>query len=226
MQAHQQHRRAEAHLRAKRFLDAMECHKKAAEFLEEALTLTDNQRSLESINLQKNYHIRQVDLILIKKEQYEHYQLALENKHLNISNENKVVQEDTKSLQNAIYLTMKEADSLLGILIKKGSNSDSESVKSFSTTDTDDKVLSIDTTDSSNSNAPVGSKHPKDQATVIEELKTLNEQLHTLVSQLVNQLDVSLKENTSLKDRIKQLENERNKGKYICLPNILLEIKI
>lgn len=219
-QAHQQHRRADAHLRHKRFLDAIECHKKASEFLDIAMSSTENPRSLESIKLQRNYHLRQKDIILIKKEQFENYQMALEHKHFNslCTDDFKDIQDDNKSLQVAIYRNMEEADSLLGLLIKKGSNmnSDSESIKSFSTTDTDDKPISIDTLDSSNSNVPIGTKHPKDQNTVIEELKTLNEQLHSLVYRLVTQLDASVKENNALTDRIKQLENERNKGNFQC----------
>lgn len=109
---------------------------------------------------------------------------------------------------------MEEADSLLGYLIKKtnGCNSDSESLKSFSTTDTDDKLISVDTIDSANENGPIGSKHPKDDTTVIEELRTLNEQLHKLVYRLVTQLDASVREVDLLKERIKILESERHKS--------------
>lgn len=185
------------------------------------MSLTQNPRSLESIKLQRNYHLRQIDIILIKKEQFENYQMAIEHKHLNsiCTDDFKDVQDDNKTLQVAIYRNMEEADSLLGLLIKKGSNmnSDSESIKSFSTTDTDDKPISIDTLDSSNSNIPIGSKHPKDQNTVIEELKVLNEQLHSLVYRLVTQLDASVKENNILKERIKQLENEKIKGDILLV---------
>lgn len=145
--------------------------------------------------------------------------MAVEHKHFNsiCADDLKDVQDDNKSLQVAIYRNMEEADSLLGLLMKKGSNmnSDSESIKSFSTTDTDDKPISIDTLDSSNSNCPIGTKHPKDQNTVIEELKVLNEQLHLLVYRLVTQLDASAKENNLLKERIKQLENDKLKGKHL-----------
>lgn len=204
-------------MRHRRYEEAIECHKKAADYLSEALHLTNNPRSLESIKLQRNFHIRQEGIILIKKEQFENYRKASEDKRNRV---NSFAMDDFKdthnnestSLQVAIYKNMEEADSLLVYLIKKrnGANSDSESLKSFSTTDTDDKP--IDAVDAGNYIAPVGTKHPKDDSIVIEELKTLNSQLHKLVYKLVTQLDASAREVEGLKDRIKQLESEKQKG--------------
>ncbi|KAF5270307.1 hypothetical protein FQR65_LT05495 [Abscondita terminalis] len=216
--AHLQFRRAENHLRYRKFDEAIDCHNKAAELLQEALSLTDNPRSLESLKLQRDYHFRQKQIILVKKEQFENYKKAIENQrqrmqcHSNIAFEDNFEQGST-SLQVAIYRTMEEADSLLNLLIKKGSgaNSDSESLKSFST-DTDERLLSIDTIDSSNSNAIIGSKHPKDDSIVIEELRILNGQLHALVYKLVTQLDASTREVDMLKERIHQLEGEKVKA--------------
>lgn len=187
--------------------------------LQEALALTTNSRSLESLKLQRDYHLRQKEIILVKKEQYENYKKAIENHRHKITTHSNIDFEDnhdngSTSLQVAIYRTMEEADSLLNLLVKKSScaNSDSESLKSFSTTDTDDRLVSIDTIDSSNSNAVVGTKHAKDENTVIEELKILNEQLHSLVYRLVTQLDASMREADVLKERIHQLESEKLKG--------------
>lgn len=208
-------------MRYRRFLEAIECHKKAADLLADAMSLTDNPRSLESIRLQREFHLRQKDIILVKKEQFENYKKAIENKRNAVGSLCREDYKDTQhnestSLQVAIYKTMEEADSLLGYLIKKtnGCNSDSESLKSFSTTDTDDKLVTVDAIDSANDNAPIGSKHPKDDSTVIEELRTLNDQLHALVYRLVTQLDASTREVDVLKERVKQLENERHKSKF------------
>lgn len=118
-------------------------------------------------------------------------------------------------LQLAILKTMEETDSLLEILVRR-QGSDSDSMRSdVSSADTDDRVLPIDTIDgessSSNNNTPIGSKHPKDEKTVIEELKTLNVQLKNLVAQLVTQLDASSRESDALRARVKYLESERLK---------------
>lgn len=212
--AHQQQRRAEAHLRHARFMEAIECHQLAANHLFDALQCTQNPQSVDSINLQRDYHLRRKEIILAKKEQFENYKKAIENQRnritfcgsdFEVTNDNQ-----STSLQVAIYRTMEEADSLLGQLFKRssGGNSDCESLRSFSTTDTDDKVLSIDTLDSSNpSSQPIlGSKHPKHENTVIEELRTLNEQLHSLVYKLVTQLDASTTEVDMLKAKIQKLE--------------------
>lgn len=178
-------------------------------------------RAVESIKLQREFHVKQQDVIRIKKEQFENYRKAVENQRRRMANafnnqeyEDKEGNEST-SLQTAIYRTMEEADSLLEILIKRGT-SDSDSIKSdLSSADTDDRVVTFDTVDgeSSSSNQQItGSKRPKDDHTVIEELRTLNQQLHTLVYQLVTQLDASSREADALRARVKYLENERLKS--------------
>lgn len=172
--------------------------------------------------MQRDYHLKQQDVIRVKKEQFENYKKAYENQRKRMANafpnnefEDKQENEST-SLQIAIYKTMEEADSLLELLFRRGIGSDSDSLKSdISSADTDDRVVAIDTIDgessSSNNNAPVGTKRPKDENMVIEELRTLNQQLHTLVYQLVTQLDASAREGDALRARVKYLESERLK---------------
>lgn len=53
-----------------------------------------------------------------------------------------------------------------------------------------------------------GSKQPKDDKMVVEELKTLTQHLHDLVKQLVTQLDASYKENESLRAQIRMLSSQ------------------
>ncbi|KRT80648.1 hypothetical protein AMK59_5096 [Oryctes borbonicus] len=212
-QAHLQHRRAEVHLKHRRFSEAIECHRKSAELLSEALNYTQNLKAIESLKLQRDFHIRQTNVILIKKEQFENYKKALENRRRpsNFSNNDfeDAHENESTTLQVAIYRNMEEADSLLGMLMKRGSsgNSDSESLRSFSTTDTDEKLGPLDTLD----NGIIGNKHPKDESVVIEELRTLNEQLHTLVFKLVTQLDASKREVDCLREKVKQLESDKYK---------------
>lgn len=216
LKAHQLFRKADNLVKHRKFDEASECHKIAAEHLSEALRKAENPRAIESIKLQRDYHLRQKDIVLLKKEQYENYKKALEYKRTKMQAlENKDSRDGSPSLQWAIYRTMEETDSLLGLLVKKGSttNSDSESLKSLSASDTDDK----DTGDGPNGSLILGNKHPKNDDTVIEELQILNEQLHTLVFQLVSQLDTRTKEVEALKERVRQLEADKSKSEYLKL---------
>ncbi|XP_018325688.1 nuclear receptor-binding factor 2 isoform X2 [Agrilus planipennis] len=182
--AHQQHRRADALLKYKKFEEAIECHEKAAELLEEAIKVTENPHSIESLKLQKDYHLRQKKIILMKKEQSVKTKkvqgIQKQGTHLSNCSENDHNLDDNASLQSAIYRTFEETDSLLFLLMKKGA------------------------------------KHPKDDTVVIEELKTLNDQLRHLISNLLVQLDESSKEINRLRDRVKQLEEDGSKATSKC----------
>lgn len=176
---------------------------------------------MECLKLQRDFHLRQKEVILVKKQQFESHRRTIEHQKqkklgtLCLDDNEDSQDGENASLQAAIYKTMEETDSLLGLLVKKNSaaSSDNESVRSFSTTDTDERALCIDIIDCPNSAALLGSKHPKDESTVIEELRILNGQLHSLVYQLVNQLDARVKEVDKLKETIKELEGEKGKGK-------------
>lgn len=123
--------------------------------------------------------------------------------------------ESSCQLQLAIYKTMEEADSLLEILSRKGS--DTDSLKSIES-DLDDVKLNREDSnvkfEPSTSEGTVtigsnGNRKQKDESAVIEELRTLNHQLHIMVFQLVTQLDESLQEADSLRDRVELLEREK-----------------
>lgn len=77
------------------------------------------------------------------------------------------------------------------------------------TTDTVDG-LSEDASDQESTpvSNPLGSKHPKEDRVVIEELHTLNHQLRDLINALMIQLDESERENKALRIRIVELEAE------------------
>ncbi|CAG5028117.1 unnamed protein product [Parnassius apollo] len=196
--AHQQHRRAEAHLINNRYDEAMQCHHNAAELLLDAMKSTTSSAALESISLQHSYHLKQKDLIKSKKDQYARVKKAMENikllskdPHLNLqSNEH-------AKLQVAIYRAINESEALL----HKISNED---ISSF-----EDTTLRGDVTD--------GKKTEKTQQTIVEELQILSQNLHSLVEQLVLQIEVLKDENVSLKERVNYLEKER--VKYLNLPS-------
>lgn len=170
------------------------------------------------MRLQKNYHLRQKELVRIKKLQYEKYKKAIEY-HRAKNEDNKTSDfdntqinpkvEESNQLQIAIYRTMEEADSLLEILNRRESESDT-------VLKPESKPNSVDSA-CPPSNL-IGTKKPKDENIVIEELRTLNHQLHILVYQLVTQLDESLHETETLRDRVRQLENKSdgdNDSKFV-----------
>ncbi|XP_044743246.1 nuclear receptor-binding factor 2-like [Chrysoperla carnea] len=209
--AHQEYRFAERHLRYRRFDEAINSHQKAAAYLTEAMKITTSAKAYESMQCQYDYHIKQQDIVKMKKQEYESYLKAVENHRLKITNmllssELDGNKHQSDHLQVAIYKTMNQADSLLGLLIQK--DTDNESNQSVDN-DEIDNCSNTSTTLTNN----VGTKRPKGDDTVIEELRTLNTQLHSLVSQLITQLEISNKEVELLREKIRILEDEKAKSK-------------
>ena len=62
-QAHREDRRAQNHLKAGRFDEAVICHQLAAKYIEDAMRETSTSRALESLQLQREYHIRQLQIV-------------------------------------------------------------------------------------------------------------------------------------------------------------------
>lgn len=200
LQAHQQHRRAEAHLINNRYDEAMQCHHNAAELLLDAMKSTTSSVALESITLQHSYHLKQKDLIKSKKGQYERVKKAMDNiKGLGKDPSYNIQTNDSSKVQVAIYRTINETDSLLYAILNKAAEQDQG-------TDTAIKAEVVD-----------GKKAEKGQETVIEELQILNQNLRSLVEQLVLQAEVLKDENMTLKERVIYLEKER--VKYLNLPS-------
>lgn len=63
IQAHQNDRKAEIHIKFRRFDEALLCHQRASELLQHAMKLTSVTRALESLQLQQEYHNKQKDII-------------------------------------------------------------------------------------------------------------------------------------------------------------------
>ncbi|XP_071448138.1 nuclear receptor-binding factor 2 [Hetaerina americana] len=215
--AHQQHRRAEAHLRYRRFDEAIKCHKEASRLLEEAMKLTNVAKALESLTLQRDYHIQQESVIKMKSNCYEKHLKSAACDHKKIINPEIPVQPEREShhLQAEIYKTMEEADSLLQILLKKGTLSkevlgNKENNLPENTVTEQEAVARLEPSEWKPCMS--GSRLPKDDQTVIEELRVVNEQLRSQVVQLLEDLDLCHKENDHLKRRILRLEGQF--GKY------------
>lgn len=197
LQAHQQHRRAEAHLRYKRFDEAIQCHHNAAELLLDAMKTTTSSVALESISLQHSYHLKQKDLMKSKKEQYDRVKRAMDNlRQLSKDPHTEIDCQDRDKIQVAIYKNIYQTDTLLnGLLTKK------------ITTEVINKIENVD-------NISV----EKSQQTTIEELQSLNQKIHTLTEQLMMQVEFIKDENTTLKEQVEYLEKERTK--YLNLQSI------
>lgn len=176
----------------------MQCHHNAAELLLDAMKSTTSSVALESITLQHSYHLKQKDLIKSKKEQYTRVKKAIDNikwlgkdPFLNLQGN-----ENTK-LQVAIYRALNESDSLLNVLSNRRDHSEPGILKEKDVID--------------------GKKTEKSQQTIVEELQILSQSLHSLVEQLVLQVEVFKDENMTLKERVNYLEKERIR--YLNLPS-------
>ena len=128
-------------------------------------------------------------VLRMKQARYEEYKATQEsqsrdffraqevNKRLDEDGVNEVLGEKCElSLKQAIYRTIKEQDSLLNVLEMPQIEKDKEN-QTF--------------------------KHPKDTGTVIEELRTVNCQLRSLVGSLLNQLEAKENEVRQLTERLR-----------------------
>lgn len=167
----------------------MQCHHNAAELLLDAMKSTSSSVALESITLQHSYHLKQKDLIQSKKEQYKRIKKAIDA-YKNMSKDPQIdnpIGEPTK-IQVAIFKTINESESLLNGLFTTEEINEINNLVGFN-----------------------GKKTEKSQKEVIEELQTLNHSLHSLVEQLVLQVEVLKDENMTIKERVNFLEKERQK---------------
>ncbi|KAK3921934.1 Nuclear receptor-binding factor 2 [Frankliniella fusca] len=202
--AHREDRRAQQHLKFHRFEEAVQCHQQAAKYIEDAMLITTTPRALESLSLQKEFHLRQLHIVQLKKTHFALVKKALENKRKIMAHMREKILfgehkgQEPKSLQYAIYQTMQEADSLFIELLNGTGTDDVDNPVNQETAGQDSAPIS----------SPIGSKHPKGDRVVIEELHTLNHQLRDLIKALIIQLDESERENKVLRGRIVELENE------------------
>lgn len=149
----------------------------------------------------------------MKKDQMENYkQQSSANRRKSsggiVDGHNIVHENNGESFELAIYRTIEQHDSLLFCLEKRNNCSDNDS---YSISDSEDKLDGIVNITPQTTPA-TGSKHPKDEATIIEELKVLSSQLRDSVQFLLTQLDDRNKVIDKLKEQIVHLEGEVHKG--------------
>lgn len=111
------------------------------------------------------------------------------------------MKDECKDLGMRIVRAMDEHDSLLQVLLHKGTHDADESCVATVTSSTSSMSAS-------GASYRSASKIPKGDKTIIEELQTSNEQLRILVEQLVNELAALRAENVRLNDQIADLMND------------------
>lgn len=148
-------------------------------------------------------------MIVLKKQQFERYKNALEQQRQKNADfqEQRIAKDRIETacdLQISIYKTLEESDILLEMLSKNrrrlSKDSDSEAVMDES------KTVSIE----SAGEVKMGTaKKSKDDAAIIDEMHTLNHQLHILIYSLITRLDESSQESEGLREKIKSIEKEK-----------------
>ncbi|XP_055309257.1 nuclear receptor-binding factor 2-like [Sitodiplosis mosellana] len=214
--AHYHSRRADSHLRHLRFEEATDSYRKAAAALDETLALqmaTNNAKIIESIKLQRDLQQKNIELVLLKKAQYEKYKLAMEQQRLKNASflEQRMAKDRIESvcdLQMSIFKTLEESDSLLESLNEKIGTS------LFGIHEDNTEGIKVTVENASD----VKLKKIKSDNTVIEEMHTLNHQLHILVFNLVSRVDDSSHELEVLRDRVKSLEKDRYHQRKASIP--------
>ncbi|XP_068205723.1 nuclear receptor-binding factor 2-like [Palaemon carinicauda] len=236
--AHREQRRAEACLRGGRLEEAVDCHRRAAELLTEALTLSDSPLAQQSINLQHSFHLRQQEVIRFRSKQREKYAKAMENQRLKLGSGNNIgnlTAHPSKRLQ-AITLELtkntEKTESLFSLLIPdielskdkpllrdeascdmKEQSSSSETVKALSPTSTEKDKASTPTgstekVQETSGQYSVGVKREKDNSLIVEELRTLRDHQNDLITQLMTELAQMEKENIHLRSQVRELQSK------------------
>lgn len=107
-------------MRHLRFEEAIESHRKAALAFEEILQMaTNNTKILESIKLQRDFQQKNIELVRLKKAQYEKYKQSQQRLKNTSFLEQRMAKDRIESfceLQMSIFKTLEESDSVLDSL--------------------------------------------------------------------------------------------------------------
>lgn len=203
-QAHFHSRRADSHLRHLKFDDAIESHRKAAAAFDETLQMSaNNSKVLESIKLQRDFQLKHIEFVRLKRAQYDKYKLAVEQQRLKNASflEQRLANDRIESvcdLQMSIFKTLEESDSLLDSLKSKSTSTAVDAV---------DKIGGIKVSVENTNEVKI--KRTKSDISIIDDVQTLHHQLHILLFNLISRVDESSHELEGLRDRIKSLEKVR-----------------
>ncbi|ENN72334.1 hypothetical protein YQE_10969, partial [Dendroctonus ponderosae] len=218
--AHQLERKAQLLEKQENLDQAIVCYSEALELYQKCFELTKNQIALDSINLQKEKAERQVRILQIKKSYLER---TAKDRLLPRSTgtiTSRCFQVDTiDNLQDRIFKNLESHDSLICYLADRGIINSS-----------DRHCHSPIEEDEENGEAPliVGSKHPKSDSVVIEELRELSGQLKDFVQGLLIDLAERKNQIQLLKQHVlkkSELDHDHKADLLIALDdrNILID---
>lgn len=180
--SHRYARQAIKCFRSAKFEEAINCHEMAKKKIDEAIQNCSMPRVLESLRLQKQFHNKQIDLALIRREQHEKIlaaESAVEKGHQLRNN-----LEDSRQVQLELYQSLDNAEKVVEVLEQKtlttGQHKEAESSEFLQQ--------------------------------LFEDLKSLNEKSNALVHQLVKQLDARIAENDDLREALLSRDGEGSKG--------------
>lgn len=219
-QAHREQRRAESFQRGGRLKEAAECHGRAAELLKAALSLTKNVLARQSITLQHEHHLRQHDLLRIRIKQLEKYLKAMESQRAKIgsvsgsnssgsgsgsrelpgsltSNSSKM----THTMSLEVTKNVEKVHSLLDRLLTEGNESKGLKAQTDSSTEPQDGKTSNESPATTST-----AVKSKEFAGMVEELHSLMDDQKGLISQLITELSSYEKENSLLKNQVRELQ--------------------
>lgn len=177
---------------------------------------TNNAKVLESIKLQRDFQLKHIELVRQKKAQYEKYKLAVEQQRLKNASflEQRIAKDRIESvcdLQMSIFKTLEESDTLLDHLAGKRSPGRA-SLEGDNGIHFEGVRASVENTNE------VKLIKTKSDSTIIDDMHTVNHQLHILIYNLVTRMDESSHELEVLRDRVKSFEKERNHQRKTSLP--------
>jgi hypothetical protein len=155
-----------------------------------------NQKALESLKHQYTFHIKQKEIVKLKKMHYEKYKKAIEHQKQKMIDSFQNLEpnerlDNSNNLQISIYKTMDETDLLL------------EQMNFVNLSETESGKSGDSPTDPT---AEAKAKQKSKQSAAIDELKNLNHKLHILVYKLISQMDETVQENLSLKAKLRAFE--------------------
>ncbi|RWS04329.1 nuclear receptor-binding factor 2-like protein [Dinothrombium tinctorium] len=232
--SHRFERKAEDLAKCGRFDEAINYHRKAKECLLEAKQLTRSNSAISSIEAQINFHENQEKILAHRqavirsrvdaykekqqrqlqqqqqqqsRKKCEQQMFGKEDRNVSSLHSKAIFRNDSAQFENneeveieqKIYRTIEENDSLVQFLICREDDCCASSPK-------DDSSKSGAMT---LSNYKTGNKVPKDDKTVIEELRTNNQQLRELIHELIGELEKLRKENSDLKNEVKKCREEQ-----------------
>ncbi|ELU07009.1 hypothetical protein CAPTEDRAFT_224970 [Capitella teleta] len=188
--AHQEGRKAERLLAATKYDRAIECHQKAADLLSEALKSTSIPQMRESLSLQRKQHLQQKKVIRYKQQVAALHDAALDDDEtpadgaqqqtLNLleSDEGDIRRCDD-SMMTSVHRTIEECDSLLQFLNDRATAAG----RTYHQPDTLKILLTHNNYDVH------GTKIPKDDQLIIEELRLHNVALRSHITDLLTESD-------------------------------------